>query len=294
SGVVGIGDLQQAQERLILAEDTILSFELDLEDIKALFLAVVGVEPSSLTSVPDIRGRVPANLDRALEIARRQNPTILFAQADVGSAEAQSRRVNANAAPKLFLEADGRVGEDVGGYEGNVADARVGFVMRYEFQGNSKRAARQEEIRRVSESRARLLVQTRRVENEVRQSWAMYRTAQRRSQKLAAQVQVARKLRQTYEEEFTVGERSLLDVLNTQNALFQTEANLINARWAENYVRYRIVASIGILLPTLGIEQPEDARTYARDAQGVPPVNSGEPEGQLDAKSFKNWRKSLD
>ncbi|MFA3916720.1 TolC family protein [Ruegeria hyattellae] len=294
SGVMGIGDLQQAEERLILAEDTIISFEFDLEDVKNLFIAVVGVEAESLSIVPDIRRALPTNLDVALEIARGTNPTIRFLQADVGSSEALSRRTNANAFPKLFLEADGRVGEDVGGYDGDVADARIGLVMRYQFQGSSKRAARQEDVRRVSESRARLLAQTRRVETEVRQSYAVYRSAQRRTKKISAQVNIAQKLRETYEQEFTVGQRSLLDVLNTQNALFQAEANLVNAKSAENYVRYRILASIGVLLKSLGIEPPEDSKVYARDEMNVPPRSRTGGEERLDARAFKDWRKSLD
>ncbi len=294
SGVVGIGDLQQAEERLIVAEDTIISFELDLEDVRNLFLAVVGVEAAGLSNVPDIRRSLPASEDAALEIARRSNPTIRFLQADVGSAEAQSRRINANAYPKLYLEADGRLGEDVGGYEGDVADAQVGLVLRYQFQGTSKRAERQEEVRRVSESRARLLAQTRRVETEVRQSYAVYRSAQRRTKKITAQVGIAQKLRDTYEQEFTVGQRSLLDVLNTQNALFQAQANLVNAKSAENYVRYRILASIGILLRSMGIEPPEDSKVYARFELNVTPRSQTGGEQRLDARAFRDWRNSLD
>ncbi len=294
SGVIGIGDLQQAEERLVLAEDTIIGFELDLEDVKSLFLATVGVDPKGLQSVPNIGASLPGSLENAIATARSRNPTILFSQADVGSENAQSRRVKGNRAPKLFLEADGRVGEDVSGFEGDVLDARVGLVLRYEFQGTSKRSAQEEQARRVGESRARLLAQTRQVELEVRQSWSTLRSAQRRSAKIAAQADLARKLRSTYEAEYEVGERSLLDVLNTQNALFQTEANLVNARALENYVKYRIMASIGILLPTLGIEPPEDSRVYARERIGVPDVNAAETDGRLDASNFRDFRKSLD
>jgi adhesin transport system outer membrane protein len=294
SGVVGIGDLQQAEERLILAEDTIISFELDLEDISNLFILVVGVEAEGLSTVPDIRRSLPPDLDSALQIARRTNPTIRFLQADVGAAEALSRRTNANASPKLYLEVDGRVGEDVGGYKGDVAEARIGLMMRYQFQGSSKRAAHQEQIRRASERRARLLAQTRRVENEVRQSYSIYRSTQRRTKTITAQVEIAQKLRDTYEQEFTVGRRSLLDVLNTQNALFQAEANLVNAKSAENYVRYRVLASIGILLKSLNIEPPEDSHVYARDELKVQPLSQTGDEPRLDARAFRDWRKSLD
>lgn len=294
TGVVGIGDLQQAEERLILAEDTIIGFELDLEDVQSLFLATVGVDPDNLNTVPNIAGVLPASIDNAISTARNRNPKILFSQADVGTENAQSRRVDANQAPKLFLEFDGRVGEDVNGFEGDVVDARLGLVLRYEFQGTSKRAAREEQARRVGESRAQLLIQTREVEREVRQSWVTLRSAERRSRTINAQAELARKLLTTYEAEFEVGERSLLDVLNTQNALFQTEANLVNARALENFAKYRIMASIGTLLPTLGIEPPEDARVYARERIGVPDPNAAETGRRQDAATFSDWRQSLD
>lgn len=292
-GVVGIGDLDQIRERTVLAQDTIYEFELGLEDSKTMFLAIVGTEATNLGSVASVSRAVPANLDKALAIARNKNPSILFLQADVGSAEALSRRVDANKFPGIYLEGEVRAGEDVSGYEGDVMDARVGIVMRYVFQGSSKKAARQEQIRRVSESRSQLLAQTRRVETEVRQSWSTMRAAQRRKKTINAQAKLSRKLRTTYEEEFLVGTRSLLDVLNTQAALFQAEANLVNANVLENYVQYRLLASAGVLLPTLGITPPEDAKAYARKAQGAPAINQNGDTGRFDAKSFKEWRSGL-
>lgn len=293
-GVIGIGDLQQAEERVVVARDTILDFELNLEDVRTLFLATVGIEANALGTVPDLGGSIPSVLDNAIAKARVSNPTIRFLQADVGSSEALSRQVNSNQYPDLRLEADGRFGEDVGGFEGRRQDGRVGLVLRYDFQGGFKRAERQEQIRRVNESRSRLLSQTRLVESEVRQSWSTLRSAQRRLKTIDAQARLSRKLRSAYEEEFIVGTRSLLDVLNTQNALFQAEANLVNAQALEVYAKYRLLASIGVLLPTLGIEPPEDSKVYAREREGAPPLDSLSSEQQFDASSFKNWRKSLD
>lgn len=294
AGVVGLGDLQQAEERLILTEDILLGFELDLEDIESLFLATVGVEAKGLGPVPNIGSKVPASLESALASARTKNPTIMFSQADVGSQDAQSRRVGANSTPRVYLEADGRFGEDVSGYKGNVADARVGLVMRWDFQGGAKRAAREEQARRTSESRARLLVQTRQVEREVRQSWMTLNSAQRRARVIASQAKLARELLRTYEAEFEVGQRSLLDVLNTQNALFQTEANLVNAESLKVFLHYRILAAIGILLPSLQIQPPEDAKVYAREKIGVPPVRVTETGIRSDAATFRDWRRTND
>jgi adhesin transport system outer membrane protein len=293
NGVVGIADLQQAEERVFLAEDTVTQFKYNTVDAETLFLETVGVAPDNLGRVPPLVSGLPTNLDAALGIARQSNPTLRFLQSDVGTADALSREVSANRLPTLDLEAGGRTGEDVKGFEGKVLDAEVGLVLRYEFQGNQKRALRQEHIRRASESRATLLRQARLVEREVRQSWANLESTKNRIRIIQRQAELARDLRASYEKEFEVGSRSLLDILNTQGALFQAEANLINVRSLEVFINYRLLAAIGVLLPTLGIEPPEDAATYARDFNNAPDVAPA-PEGTMtDAASFRNWRKSL-
>lgn len=291
SGAVGPGDLTQSEERLLVARDILLDFELQLKDTKAGFLEIVGVDPKQLGTVPSVSGAVPATLEDALSTGRRVNPTIRLLQADVGAAEALSRRVDSNRFPTINLEAEGRYGDDLDGVDGRVNDFRAGIALRYNFQGGANRADRQEHARRVNEARANLLSQTRLVEREMRQSWNTMEQVRQRLRLLEQQVSELRTLRQTYEEEFAIGTRSLLDVLNTQNALVRAEAELINMRSLNRYVDYRVIAALGILLPTLGIEPPEDAKVYARQLVDAPPVNAAETGKQFDAKAFRNWRK---
>ncbi|NRB00918.1 MAG: TolC family protein [Rhodobacteraceae bacterium] len=294
NGVVGIADFQQAEERVLLADDIALDFELNAIDAETLFLETVGVEPSNLQRIPNISGSIPKTLDETLAKARALNPTVRFLQADVGAAEALSRRAASNRAPDLNLEADVRYGDNIGGFEGEVRDARIGLVLRYDFQGRFNRAEREEQIRRVSESRTRLLRQARLVEREVRQSWSSLQSATRRTSVLARQADLSLELRTSYEREFEVGARSLLDVLNTQNSLFQSQANLVNARLTQNFVTYRLLAAAGVLLPTLGVDLPEDARSYARDLEGAPDVNAADAGRRGDARSFSDFSRSLD
>lgn len=293
-GVVGVADIQQAEERVFLAEDTLTQFRLSAAEIEALFLETVGISPDKIGVLPSISTGIPVDLDAALAIARRSNPTIRFLKSDVGSAEALSRGVDANRYPTLNLEAEARYGEDVRGFEGKIEDARIGLVLRYEFQGNQKRALRQEHIRRANESRARLLTQSRLVDREVRQSWANLQTTSQRIRILSRQAQLSRDLRASYEQEYEVGTRSLLDILNTQNGLFQAEANLINARSLEVFIKYRLMAAVGMLLPTLGIEPPVDAQPYASSFKKAPAIGSAPVSATIDASSFRDWRRSID
>ena len=293
-GVVPIGDLQQARERVLQAEDLLLNFQIETADIETLFLAVVGVEPKNLGAMPPLNAAVPASLDQSLAVARQRNPAILFAQSDVGASEALSRTADANRFPRFNFEIDGTVGEDLNGFEGRTEDLRAGFVMRYDFQGNRKKAERQEQVRRVGQQRAQLLSQARLVEQEVRETWTSLQTAQRRIATVSSRANLARQLRQTYEEEYRIGVRSLLDVLNTQNALLQAEAELVNARSLELFVRYRLLAATGTMLASMGIAPPEDAAPYAREQVNAPDLQQGNTNTRFDASEFSEWRKSRD
>ncbi|WP_343504917.1 TolC family protein [Alloyangia pacifica] len=291
--VVSASDLLQGEERLLTAEDILLEFQLDLADTEAFFVEVVGVEPNSLSSVPSVSSAVAPSFDRALATARARNPTIRFSQADVGASEALSRRAQSNRFPTLDLVMGGRYGEDVDGVAGEVNDLSVGLRFNYEFQGTSNRSEREANARRVNESRARLLSQTRLVEREMRQSWNAREQVRKRVSVLSSRVNELQDLRQTYETEFGIGARSLLDVLNTQNAYVRAQAELINARSLSTYIDYRVLAASGVLLATLGIEPPEDAKPYARDQVGAPPVAAAETQDRFDAQSFSDWRKSI-
>lgn len=293
TGVISASDLLQGEERLLTAEDVLLRFELDLADAEAFFVEVVGVEPSGLTTVPSVSGSVAPSFEQALASARNNNPTVRFTQADVGASEALARRAQSNRFPTLDLVLGGRYGEDVDGVDGEVNDMSLGLRLNYEFQGTANRSEREANARRVNESRARLLSQTRLVEREMRQSWNAREQVQKRVTVLGSRVGELRELRQTYEAEFGIGIRSLLDVLNTQNAYVLAQTELVNARSLGRYIDYRVLAASGILLASLDIQPPEDATPYARDQVNAPPVADAESQDRFDAQTFRDWRKSL-
>lgn len=296
TGVLGLGDLQQAEERLVLAEDTVTQAEFDLAAVELAFIEVVGVPPKGLSRLPDYGARLPGTADAASARARVNNPTLRFSKADVGAAEAQYRGVASNRYPDLFAELEGRLGEDVGGFEGRRADARAELVLRYVFQGNQLSADRQEQLRRVSESRAVLLQQARLVDREVRQTWARLGNARERVSILDRQNTLTTELLATYESEFEVGTRSLLDLLNTQSALFQTQVSLTAARYAETFEEYRLLAAMGDFLAVVGVVPPEDAVPYAAGGLGAPPVKAAETEFRRDSAIAEalRFRRSLD
>src|SRR3546814_3950881 len=81
---------------------------------------------------------------------------------------------------------------------------------------------------------------------------------------LSLQGRVADGLLVSYREQFNVGRRSLLDVLDSQNTRFNTQVRTETARFSEIFAQYQTLAATNTLLDTLGLAAPSDARAEAR------------------------------
>ena len=57
-----------------------------------------------------------------------------------------------------------------------------------------------------------------------------------------------------YREQLTLGKRTLLDLLDIQNELLRSQIVLVSGQYAEAFARYRVLASTGNLLASMGIE----------------------------------------
>ena len=87
---------------------------------------------------------------------------------------------------------------------------------------------------------------------------------------LAEQATSSAQIVTSYREQFKVGQRSLLDVLDAQNTRFNTAILSDTARFASLFAEYRLLAATGELLKTMNITPPKQADAYARGEFNVP------------------------
>ena len=64
---------------------------------------------------------------------------------------------------------------------------------------------------------------------------------------------------QSYRDQFELGRRTLLDVLDAQNEDFVTRSNTINSEYLEMLAMYRLLALQGDLLASLDVTTPREA-----------------------------------
>ena len=115
----------------------------------------------------------------------------------------------------------------------------------------------------------------------VRLAWDRRVQQRRRYARLRDQLASIERLVSSYAEQFKVGDRSLLDLLDTQNTRFNTQVLVETARSALEFAEYQVLGSIGMLLNTLQIPAPEQSGAYARAEHRVPETADGETERRI-------------
>lgn len=277
AGSISIADQQQAEERLQAARIRRTEAQEDLTNAAISFMTLTGMQIGDVVMPQSPRAALPPTLADAVAAARLHNPKVREAQADVDAAYQVVNKAEAELGPRISLEGRGRVGEDLDGFRGNTNDVQARIVVTWDlYNGGINRAKVQEMTRRASEARFRLHQLTREAEEEVRQSWNRWQSEGLRLTDLEQQSRVSDDLLLSYREQFNVGRRSLLDVLDAQNTRFNVQVRTETSRLAQTFAEYQILAATDTLLETLGVEAPSGSNTYARARFDVPDTEPAE------------------
>lgn len=270
-GTLSVADRQQAEERLFAARSRVSEAVEEVKAAEAAFVRLVGMPVGRVSQPAPIVQKLPPTFARAVGLARKNNPSVKIAQADLDAAYALVKAAESAFYPKLSFEARARAGRNLDGFEGQDNELRAGVVLSWNlYRGGIDRANRQEQIRRVDEEAMRLNRVSREVEEAVRLSWDRHQQQVERLSYLRRQETAADELVRSYSDQFAIGQRSLLDLLDAQNTRVSVRIAVETAAAAVRFAEYRILAATGTLLTTLGIQAPHQATAYAREQVKVP------------------------
>lgn len=290
---ISIADRQQAEERLYSAEARIIEATEELNSAKIRFFKLVGKPLEHPQPVPSVAGALPRTLAEAIGVARENNPNINIAEADVDAAYGQLMKARSEFLPKISFEATARTGENLEAIRGVEQEFRAEIVARWNiFRGKIDSNNVQEQIRHIDEERYGLHKAHRDVEEAVRLSWERRQQQSRRLARLEEQLASTERLIVSYGEQFKVGDRSLLDLLDTQNTRFNTQIAVETARQALQLAEYRILASIGMLLNSMHVQPPQQVDAYARYQERVPATPEGETMKRYEPK--RRWQTTVE
>lgn len=295
SGQLTEADRQQATERLASAAASVIQAQEELEVAKIGFHKQVGVPFSDAALPRRVGNYLPPDLQRAIDVARENNPRVRIAGADMDAAAALVDQAQGARGPKLSLEGRGMLGNDSSGTAGYTTELQGKLVLRWNlFDGGIKDARVQENIRRESEAMYAQHQAAREVEEAVRISWDRIHRQNALAAQYASQLSASDGLVASYREQFTIGQRSLLDVLDAQNTRYNVQVLAETAQYSARFAEYRLMAATGTLLAYLDLAPPAQSKAYARELLDSPSAADAEPRDRkpvdlgLDLTTFVN------
>lgn len=279
SGVGKRVDVEQAASRLALADVNLTTAYANLHDVSARYLRAVGEQPAKVMYAPaQLAKALPATSDAALNDALKHNPALRASIENIEAAQFDLEGRRSAFMPKLefIARADGFSNYLDGG---NRNDSRVELRASYNLFNGGSDLARSRQYR---ERKNIALDQREKACRDMRQTLSIaFNDTLRLNDQLSfigLQVNLVEKTRTAYRDQFNIGQRTLLDLLNTQNEYFDARRSQVNADADLSIAYLRSYAGMGRLLETLGLKRidadntPDDSELTPADlAQLCPP-----------------------
>jgi outer membrane protein, adhesin transport system len=272
-GSISIADQQQAEERLQAARAKVTQAQEDLDTAGITFRTYTGIPIDTVSTPPDLSQCMPVTLADAEAAARQDNPRIREAMADLATSREEIRAAQAALGPTFDIQGRARVGHDIDGFEGRTTDFQALAVVKWTlFNGGAKEANVREQRERANEAHGLLFERTRAAEEDTRSAWSRLQNQTALANELETQGRISDDLLLSYREQFNIGRRSLLDVLDAQNSRYTVEQQTETARLAKLYAQYQVLAAENRLIQCLGVQAPLAARPTEMARYHVNPI----------------------
>lgn len=274
AGVARRVDADQASGRLALAEANLLTEMTNLHDVTARVQRLLGELPPDVLEHADFfkDGAQPTAVE-ALRVAYLQNPNLLSTIEDIQATKNEVKTKEARYLPRLDLQARKNLGTSSDGRNSTNAADVLELTMNFNlFNGFSDKASVSQTIEKLNTAndfRDKACVDTRQLVtiayNDINQlkEQLVYRDIHQKSIENA---------REAYRKQFDIGQRTLLDLLDTENEYFQAKRSYINAEYDIQTAYARLYASQGELLKKIGTAReglPEVTREAYMDAANI-------------------------
>lgn len=259
SGIGSTADLSQVETRLASAQSNLLASQNNIFDTHTQFTRLVGQSPLGLIFPKANQNAIPLSLEDALVIAEENHPVLKVAASDIDAAKYQYKQSKGTNLPTFSVEAAQTWYDDAAGIEGARDELTAMLRMKYNlFNGGSDAATQDRMAYQLNKAKDLRDSSHRSVRESLNLAWSALDLTLQQKEFLADQVDSASETVIAYEKQYRIGKRTLLDLLNAENELFEARKSYLTASYDEQYATYRVLNSCGIMLDSLLIDVPSE------------------------------------
>jgi len=250
----GVGrevDLEQARARLALAESNLLTEVTNLYDVSARFERIIGDIPAESLETPTFDvSMIPAERIDALATAYVHNPALNAATRNIAAANAELAVRKAAMMPTLDLRIAKTLEDEVDNdLRGQIDQEGIHLVLNYNLYNGGSDSARNRQYYEKSNTARELRDKVcRDVKQDVLIAHNDISSLEEQVAYLNRNQESVGKAREAYRNQFNIGQRTLLDLLDTENEYFEVRRAHVNAQHDLELARMRTLTAMGQLL----------------------------------------------
>ena len=274
-GEVTRTDVSLAEARLAAARSGLAAEQGGLALAEEQYKAVVGSYPGQLAAPPRTP-KIPGTENAARETARRHNPQIAQVQHNVKAADLAVERARRATLPTLNGTGSFSIDDD------GDDSTRLGLTLSGPiYQGGAIASGLRKAQAVRDQARAQLYTAGLLVDQQVGNAYANLAVAIASIDASDRQVRAASLALEGVREEFQLGARTTLDVLDQEQELLDARTNLVSAGVDRQIAVYQVLDAMGLLTAErLGLNVPiYDPAAYYNAVKDAPNVNVS-PQGE--------------
>ncbi|MCX7864614.1 MAG: TolC family outer membrane protein [Novosphingobium sp.] len=246
-------DVAQSQARLALAKGDTQTAEANLAAARENYIRLVGKAPGALAPPPPLPD-LPQTAEEAVAIALEFNPDIIAARENTKAAHHDIDVAGASRLPSLSLYSTGAYSDYMGTLGGPVANtfaqteatAQIGARLSVPiFQGGRPAALRRQAQARAAAAMETEIAVERDVIAQTRAAFTSWRAAQELIESTQLAVSAAELSLEGVRAENSVGNRTILDILDAEQELLQARVRLVTARRNAYVAGFSLLAAMG-------------------------------------------------
>ncbi|NJO54997.1 MAG: TolC family protein [Rhodospirillales bacterium] len=244
-GEVTRTDVFQAEARLARATSERIQAEGRLEISRANYRNAVGKAPGTL-SKPDLPGALPQSLEEAIDWALNDNPDVSASAYDERSALDSVDRVRGQLLPTLRLT--GRVARDYEVTQENSETTTFEALLRMDlpiFTAGTDYSQLRQAKQIVAQRRRQLDQAQRETVRNATDGWSALETARAAILSRVKQVEANQVALDGVQREAEVGARTVLDILDAEQELLDSQVDLVRSQREELVAAYQLKAAVG-------------------------------------------------
>ena len=246
-------DVAQSESRLALAQGDLQSARANLIAARENYIALVGDAPDDLQPPPPLPG-LPDDVETAVDIALASNPDLISAQERAQAAGFDIRVAEAGNMPRVsgfgnssYQNYLGTLGSANGGSPDQTStSAQAGVRLSVPiFQGGGPSARQRQATAQADAALEQVVAVERSIIAQVRAAYSSWRAANQIIASTQTAVDAAELSLEGVRAENTVGNRTILDILDAQQELLRAQVQLVTARRNAYVAGFNLLATMG-------------------------------------------------